>query len=113
MATLQAASEATLIHGLGQLASSRFTCGGQLQKPSTVQLVYVDKSGTWNGVVFPGLKDSDFQSPPGWLVLAKEKKQLLTRVFEMLTCWTQISALALSSCLIPLLWKKSEHYTGP
>lgn len=61
MATLKEASGDSLIRGLGQLTSSRFTCGGALQTPPTVQLVYLNKSGLWNGVTFPGLKDTDIQ----------------------------------------------------
>ena len=52
----------SLVEGLGKIATSRFTCGGTLQTPHTVQLAYLNKSGQWNGGTFPGFKDADFQS---------------------------------------------------
>ena len=62
MATsLKAASHSTLVKGLGETATGRFTCGGTLQTPHTVQLNYRSKSGQWSGATFPGLKDADFQ----------------------------------------------------
>ena len=61
MASLQAFSEDSVIRNLGHLATSRFTCGGALLTPATVQLAYLNKSGLWNGAAFPGLKDGDIQ----------------------------------------------------
>ena len=60
-ASLQGASCAAIVKGLGKTATGIFTCGGTLQTPHTVQLAYRSKSGQWSGATFPGLKDADFQ----------------------------------------------------
>ena len=60
-ASLQGASCAAIVKGLGKTATGIFTCGGTLQTPHTVQLNYRNKFGKWDEAAFPGLKDADFQ----------------------------------------------------
>lgn len=59
--SLGAASQSAVIESLGKIATGRFSCGGTLQSPHTVQLTYLKKSGEWSGVTFPDLNDTNFE----------------------------------------------------
>ena len=53
-----------VVDNLGKLAESlscRFTCGGELTSPDTIQLAYGNRAGGLNKVVFPGASDADIQ----------------------------------------------------
>ena len=54
-------AKAQIVQSLGKIAAERFTCGGTVPTPRTVQVAYLNKDGQWNGVTFPGLQDADFQ----------------------------------------------------
>ena len=54
-------SNTTIVQSLGKIATERFTCGGTVSTPHTVQVNFLNKNGQWNGVTFPGLQDADFQ----------------------------------------------------
>ena len=61
---LASAAEKVVLENLGDLAESlscRFTCGGELTSPDTIQLVYENTTGELHKVVFPGASDADIQ----------------------------------------------------
>lgn len=104
MATsLKESSHSVIVKELGNIGTGGFTCGGTLQTPPTIQLVYIDKFGHWNGATFPGLGNADFQQmleSSNVASFGKGKETVIDQSFRVLETEKCLSSFQVSNTSI-------------